>query len=195
MSGKTLSRSILVFFAVQIAAHLIWTATAGPCTAAFCRLLDALPLSPGAGREFVHQPSPGRANEPDNLTITIRDRGSGARFAVPYGAGAGWYHPNAFLLALVVATPRFGFRPRRRTLAAFALLQFLLAARAQLVHMKMMSTDGPWQSIVLPAPVDTALHLAVASFSYSSLSGLWLAALLWAVLCLKGLPGSGSRRG
>jgi hypothetical protein len=179
--------------AIQVAAFVLWTLIARPYTSAYCRTLD-LTRPRVAGRvEIVHRPQPDSALSPDNMSIGIIDRRSGARFFVPYGAGTGSYFPNAFLLGLVIVTPMSGQRRLRDALWAFSLLQIALAARVLLIYLKLMSGGEPFLVMKLPHVLDRALHISVSSFSYSSAGGVFAALLIWVVLVASGVRGRESR--
>ena len=90
------------------------------------------------------------------------------------------------LLALVVATPLGGPRRARLALPAFAILQVALVLRVLLIHLKLMSGEGPSAALALPGALDRALHVAVSSFSYSATSGVFAALLIWVVLVAAG---------
>ncbi|MGD9545989.1 MAG: hypothetical protein AB7V45_00450 [Candidatus Krumholzibacteriia bacterium] len=192
MTARTLLRSFLIVLAIQAVAFALWPTVAVPCTRALCGIFNVLPPPLRNDVAVVHRLVEHAPASSDNISVGIVPRGGRDLFNVPYGAGPGFYFPNTFLLALVLATPLPWRRRSKPTAIAFVLLEVALAARIGLIHLKLMTDETPWQIIDFPAALDRMLIWAVSAYSFATSSGEFAGLVIWIALVA---PGWMERRG
>ncbi len=186
MTTRTVIRALLIVLAIQAVAIALWPTVAVPCTRALCGILDGLAPSPRNDVAIVHRLMEYGPTSSDNMRVVVVLRDGRDIFNVPYGAGPGFYSPNAFLLALALATPLPWPLRWKPAIIAFVLLEVALAVRIGLIHLKLLADETPWQVIDFPAALDRMLIWAVSAYSFATSSGEFAGLVIWISLVAPG---------